>query len=109
MLALADQVTRLADLLPEAPPPAALLVRLLAALTREHHRLEVGDTAGLCRDLNGAWLHRHVHVTLAGGQGAINGHLEGIDPHGSLLLSKVPPAKCACCPPTGSNCSAKSF
>ena len=84
--ALADQVTRLADLLPEAPPPAALLVHLLATLTREHHRLEVGDTAGLCRDLNGAWLHRHVHVTLAGGQGAINGHLLGIDAHGSLLL-----------------------
>jgi BirA family biotin operon repressor/biotin-[acetyl-CoA-carboxylase] ligase len=88
-LALAGQVTRLADLLPEPPPPAALLVRLLAALTREHHRLENGDLAGLCRELNGAWLHRHVHVTLAGGRGAINGHLEAIDPYGSLLLSNT--------------------
>jgi BirA family biotin operon repressor/biotin-[acetyl-CoA-carboxylase] ligase len=84
--ALAGQVTRLADLLPEVPPAAALLVHLLAALTREHHRLESGDVAGLCRDLNGAWLYRHVHVTLAGGRGAINGRLEGIDPYGSLLL-----------------------
>lgn len=88
-LALAGQVTRLADLLPEPPPPAALLVRLLAALTREHHRLETGDMAGLCRELNGAWRHRHVHVTLAGGRGAINGQLEGIDPYGSLLLSNA--------------------
>jgi len=85
-LALAGLVTRLADLLPDPPAPAALLVRLLTALTMEHHRLETGDVAGLCRDLNGAWLHRHVHVTLAGGRGAINGHLEGIDPFGSLLL-----------------------
>ena len=84
--ALADQVSRLADLLPEPPPAATLLVRLLAALTREHHRLETGDAAGLCRDLNGSWLHRHVHVTLAGGRGAINGHLVGIDVHGSLML-----------------------
>jgi BirA family biotin operon repressor/biotin-[acetyl-CoA-carboxylase] ligase len=88
-LALAGQVTRLADLLPETPPPAALLVRLLAALTREHHRLEAGDATSLCRDLNGAWRHRHVHVTLAGGQGAINGHLEGIDAHGCLLLGAI--------------------
>jgi BirA family biotin operon repressor/biotin-[acetyl-CoA-carboxylase] ligase len=71
--ALATEVTR-------------LLVRLLAGLTREHHRLEVGDVAGLCRDLNAAWVYRHVHVTLASGQGAINGHFEGIDSHGSLLL-----------------------
>lgn len=85
--ALAGQVARLADLLPEAPPAAALLVRLLAALTREHHRLETGDIAGLCRDLNHAWLYRHVHVTMAGGQGAINGHLDGVDAHGSLLVS----------------------
>ena len=86
-IALADQIARLADLLPEAPPTAALLVRLLAALTREHHRLETGDIAGLCRDLNNAWLYRHVHVTITGGQGAINGHLDGIDAHGSLLVS----------------------
>ncbi|MDD2763695.1 MAG: biotin--[acetyl-CoA-carboxylase] ligase [Opitutaceae bacterium] len=84
--ALVDQVTRLADLLPEPPPAATLLARLLAALTHEHHRLETGDAAGLCRDLNGAWWHRHVHVTLSGGRGAINGHLVGIDAHGSLML-----------------------
>ena len=84
--ALATEVTRLADLLPAAPARAGLLVRLLAALTREHHRLEVGDVAGLCRDLNAAWVYRHAHVTLASGQGAINGHFEGIDSHGSLLL-----------------------
>jgi BirA family biotin operon repressor/biotin-[acetyl-CoA-carboxylase] ligase len=84
--ALATEVTRLADLLPAAPARAGLLVRLLAALTREHHRLEAGDLAGLCRDLNAAWVHRHVHVTLAAGQGAINGHFEGIDAHGRLLL-----------------------
>jgi BirA family biotin operon repressor/biotin-[acetyl-CoA-carboxylase] ligase len=86
-VALADQVARLADLLPEAPPTGALLVRVLAALTREYHRLEIGDIAGLCHDLNGAWLHRHVHVTITGGRGAINGHLDGIDAHGRLLLS----------------------
>jgi BirA family biotin operon repressor/biotin-[acetyl-CoA-carboxylase] ligase len=84
--ALTTEATRLADLLPATPARAGLLVRLLAALTREHHRLEAGDVAGLCRDLNAAWVHRHVHVTLAAGQGAINGHFEGIDSHGSLLL-----------------------
>jgi len=84
--ALLAEVTRLADLLPAAPDRAGVLVRLLAALTRQHHRLESGDHAGLCHDLNGAWIHRHVHVTLAGGEGACNGHLEGIDACGSLLL-----------------------
>jgi BirA family biotin operon repressor/biotin-[acetyl-CoA-carboxylase] ligase len=87
--ALAGTTARLADLLPAAPARAALLVRLLAALTREHHRLEAGDVAGLCRDLNAGWRYRHVHVTLAGGRGAINGRIEGIDPYGSLLLSSV--------------------
>jgi BirA family biotin operon repressor/biotin-[acetyl-CoA-carboxylase] ligase len=84
--ALATEVTRLADLLPVAPARVGLVVRLLAALTREHHRLEAGDFAGLCGDLNEAWIQRHVHVTLAAGQGAINGHFEGIDSHGRLLL-----------------------
>jgi BirA family transcriptional regulator, biotin operon repressor / biotin---[acetyl-CoA-carboxylase] ligase len=84
--ALTTEVTRLADLLPATPARAGLLVRLLAALTREHQRLEAGDFAGLCRELNATWVHRHVHVTLAAGQGAINGHFEGIDSHGRLLL-----------------------
>lgn len=84
--ALAGEVTRLNDLLPAAPARAALLVRLLAALTSEHHRLDSGDLAGLCRDLNATWVHRHVHVTLAAGQGLINGHFEGIDARGSLIL-----------------------
>jgi len=84
--ALATEATRLADLLPAAPARAALLVRLLAALTREHHRLEVGNFTGLCRDLNTAWVHRHVQVTLAAGRGVLNGHFDGIDSHGSLLL-----------------------
>jgi len=84
--ALRGETACLADLLPEAPPFTSLLVRVLAALTREHQRLESGDARGLCRDLNHAWLHRQVHVTLAGGLGAINGQLEGIDPAGALLL-----------------------
>ncbi len=90
---LAGQVTRLADLLPEAPAAAALVPPLLAALTREHHRLESGDAGELCRDLNAAWQLRHVHVTLIQtgsvppiGLGGINGHLEGVDRHGCLLL-----------------------
>jgi biotin-(acetyl-CoA carboxylase) ligase len=61
-------------------------VRLLDALTREHHRLETGDVSGLCRDLNGAWRYRQVQVTLAGGRGAVNGHLDGVDPAGALLV-----------------------
>jgi len=85
--ALAGQVTRLADILSPVPPRAALLMRLLAAVTREHHRIEAGEVAGLCCDLNGAWRHRHVHVTLAGGRGALHGLFNGIDPSGSLLLS----------------------
>jgi BirA family biotin operon repressor/biotin-[acetyl-CoA-carboxylase] ligase len=84
--ALANEATRLADLLPAIPARAELLVRLLAGLTREHHRLEIGDVAGLCGDLNAAWVHRHVHLTLAAGQGAINGHFEGVDSRGRLLL-----------------------
>ncbi len=91
---LAGQVVRLADLLPRPPAPAALVPRLLAALTREHHRLEAGDAGELCRDLNAAWQQRHVHVTLIQtgsvppiGLGGINGHLEGIDHRGCLLLS----------------------
>jgi BirA family biotin operon repressor/biotin-[acetyl-CoA-carboxylase] ligase len=84
--ALTTEVTRLADLLPVTPSRAGLLVRLLAALTREHQRIEAGDCAGLCRDLNAAWVHRQVQVTLAAGQGAIHGHFEGIDSHGRLLL-----------------------
>lgn len=85
--ALTGQVISLGDLLPAAPSFATLIVRLLAALTREHHRIESGDVAGLCCDLNHMWRHRHVHVTLVGGQGAINGHLEGIDPYGGLLVA----------------------
>lgn len=84
--ALVGEAACLADLLPDAPTFNHLLVQLLAALTREHQRLESGDARGLCRDLNRAWLNRHVHVTLAGGLGAINGQLEGIDPAGALLL-----------------------
>jgi len=90
---LAGQVVRLADLLPQPPPLAALLSRLLAALTREHHRLESGDAGAVCRDLNAAWRERHVHVTLIQtgsappiGLGGINGQLEGVDHHGCLLL-----------------------
>jgi BirA family biotin operon repressor/biotin-[acetyl-CoA-carboxylase] ligase len=83
---LGGEVVRLADLLPEPPSFTILLVRLLAALTREHHRLESGDACGLCRDLGSAWLHRRVEVILAGGVDAIDGHLEGVDPNGSLLL-----------------------
>jgi BirA family biotin operon repressor/biotin-[acetyl-CoA-carboxylase] ligase len=84
--ALSGEAARLADLLPETPVFTSLVVRLLAALTREHHRLESGGASGLCRDLDRAWLHRQVQVTLAGGLGAISGHLEGIDPAGALLL-----------------------
>ena len=91
--ALAGQVTRLADLLAGAPSPSALLPRLLAALTREHHRLETGEAGSLCRDLNAAWQHRHVHVTVVPsgsvppmGLGGINGCLEGVDHLGRLLL-----------------------
>jgi BirA family biotin operon repressor/biotin-[acetyl-CoA-carboxylase] ligase len=84
--ALSGEVVCLSDLLPETPPLESLLVRLLAALTREHHRLESGGAAVLCRDLNRAWLHRHVKVTLAGGLGAISGDIEGVDPVGALLL-----------------------
>jgi BirA family transcriptional regulator, biotin operon repressor / biotin---[acetyl-CoA-carboxylase] ligase len=84
--ALSGETVRLADLVPETPDPASLLVHLLVAMTREHHRLESGDASGLCRDLGNAWLHRHVRVTLAGGVGAIDGQLQGIDPTGALLL-----------------------
>ena len=45
---LTGDVARLADLLPAPPSRGDLLVRLLAALTREHHRLEIGDAGGLC-------------------------------------------------------------
>ncbi len=76
----------LADLRAEVPAPADLLVPVLAALTREHHRLEAGAAAALCRDLNQSWCHRQVHVTLAAGCGALKGRLEGIDTRGSLLL-----------------------
>jgi len=92
--ALAGHVTRLADLLTEWPPLPALVVRLLAALTREHHRLEAGDAGGLCRDLQTAWQHHPVHVTFAPtgpepptGRDALDGRLEGVDLDGSLLLS----------------------
>ncbi len=102
---LAGQVVRLADLLPEPPSLSALVARLLAALTREHHRLETGAAGDLCRDLNTTWQQRHVHVTLIQtgsvppiGLGGINGRLEGIDRRGCLLLSdqagdvhRVPP------------------
>jgi len=84
--ALQGQTVRLADLVPEIPSRTDLLAELLAALRREHGRLEAADTAGLCRDLNAAWQHRKIHVTLAGGRGALSGHLDGVDPHGSLLL-----------------------
>jgi BirA family transcriptional regulator, biotin operon repressor / biotin---[acetyl-CoA-carboxylase] ligase len=84
--ALQSEVARLADLLPAAPDRSAVLVRLLAALTREHHRLETGERGRLCRDLNTAWVHRHVHVCLVGSAGGLNGHLVGIDDAGSLLL-----------------------
>ena len=83
---LRGETARLADLLPEAPPLALLVVRLLAALTREHHRLESGDAGSLCRDLNDAWRHRQVQVTLAGCPDTITGQLEGIDPAGAVLL-----------------------
>jgi BirA family biotin operon repressor/biotin-[acetyl-CoA-carboxylase] ligase len=84
--ALAGEVTCLAELVPHPPSFTALIVRLLAALTREHHRLESGDAGGLCHDLNDAWSHRQVQVTLAGGNGAICGHLDGVDPAGALLV-----------------------
>jgi BirA family biotin operon repressor/biotin-[acetyl-CoA-carboxylase] ligase len=84
--ALASEVTCLADLLPRPPSFTALIVRLLAALTREHHRLELGDASGLCHELNDAWSHRLVQVTMAGGNGAILGHLDGVDPAGALLV-----------------------
>jgi BirA family biotin operon repressor/biotin-[acetyl-CoA-carboxylase] ligase len=84
--ALAGEVACLADLLPNPPPISALVVRLLAALTREHHRLESDDASGLCSELNGAWSHRQVQVTLSGGRGAIAGRLDGINPSGALLV-----------------------
>ena len=84
--ALAGEAACLADLLPRSPSFPALVVQLLAALTREHQRLESGDAAGLCRDLDAAWHHRQVLVTLAGRCGTIGGHLDGIDPSGALLL-----------------------
>ncbi len=84
--ALRGEVTRLVDLLPHPPLFPSLMVQLLAALTGEHHRLESGNAGGLCRDLNGAWGHRQVQVTLAGGNGIINGHLDGVDPSGALLV-----------------------
>ncbi len=83
---LAGEVACLASLLPQPPPFPALIVRLLAALTREHQRLESGDASGLCRDLNGAWCHRRVQVTLAGGRGTVDGDLDGVDPAGALLM-----------------------
>jgi BirA family biotin operon repressor/biotin-[acetyl-CoA-carboxylase] ligase len=83
---LAGEVACLADLLPNAPPVASLVTKLLAALTLEHHRLESGDAGGLCRELNGTWGHREVQVTLVGGQGAVSGRLDGIDSTGALLL-----------------------
>jgi biotin-(acetyl-CoA carboxylase) ligase len=84
--ALAGEVTCLAELVPHPPSFTALIVRLLAALTREHHRLELGDASGLCHELNDAWSHRLVQVTMAGGNGAILGHLDGVDPAGALLV-----------------------
>jgi BirA family biotin operon repressor/biotin-[acetyl-CoA-carboxylase] ligase len=84
--ALAGEVTCLADLLSHPPSFASLIVRFLAALTREHHRLESCDANGLCHDLNSAWCHRQVEVTLAGGRGAINGRLDGVDSAGALLV-----------------------
>jgi BirA family biotin operon repressor/biotin-[acetyl-CoA-carboxylase] ligase len=83
---LAGEVTCLADLLPHPPPFDALIERLLAALTREHHRLEAGGAGGLCRDLDGAWRHRRVQVTLAGGHGSVSGRLDRVDPAGALLV-----------------------
>jgi BirA family biotin operon repressor/biotin-[acetyl-CoA-carboxylase] ligase len=87
--ALAGEATCLADLLPGSPPISALVVRLLAALTREHHRLESGNAGGLCRELNGGWAHRQVRVTLCGGHGAVDGRLDGIDPTGALLVRDI--------------------
>jgi BirA family transcriptional regulator, biotin operon repressor / biotin---[acetyl-CoA-carboxylase] ligase len=84
--ALTGEVTCLADLLPRPPEFNALIVQLLAALTGEHQRLESGNAGGLCRDVNGAWHHRQVQVTLADGPGAINGHLDGVDSSGALLV-----------------------
>lgn len=84
--ALAGAVTCLADLLPQPPQFPALIVQFLAALTREHHRLESGDAGGLCRDLNSAWSHRQVQVTLAGGRDIVNGHMDGVDSAGALLV-----------------------
>ncbi len=83
---LSGEVACLADLVPTPPSFAALIIRLLAALTREHSRLESGDAAGLCRDLDDAWCHRKVQVTLAGGRGAIDGHMDGVDAAGALLM-----------------------
>ena len=91
--ALAGQVTRLAECVANPPAASALLVCLLTALTREHHRLEAGRADELCRDLNADWRHRHVHVTLAPSGsvppislGGINGRLEGVDRSGCLLV-----------------------
>ncbi len=84
--ALAGEVTRLADLVPELPTMAGLIERLLAALAAEHRRLAGGGVADLCRDLNQNWRHRRLQVSLASRPGALSGHFEGVDTTGNLLL-----------------------
>jgi BirA family biotin operon repressor/biotin-[acetyl-CoA-carboxylase] ligase len=84
--ALAGQAVRLADLLPAPPPPSDLFVLLLAALTREHHRLEGGDAAGLCLRLRDAWRPGPVQVTLTRGREPFAGSFEGVDAGGRLQV-----------------------
>lgn len=84
--ALADGVTRLADLLPDPPAAAELLPVLLTAVRREHRRLAAGRSAGLIRDLNHDWRQRRPTVALTVGNELVRGRFAGVDTRGRLRL-----------------------
>ncbi len=84
--ALVGTVTRLVELLPAAPPAAAVRDAVLTALRRAHGFLAAGRTAELVAGLAPYWRHLPVNVTLRPDGQTLAGTFAGIDPDGRLLL-----------------------
>jgi BirA family transcriptional regulator, biotin operon repressor / biotin---[acetyl-CoA-carboxylase] ligase len=83
---LADNSTRLADLLPAIPDLESLSVLVLDALSDAHQAMLKGGLSNAVREINAHWAaKRPVEITLIAG-GTIGGRFIGLDPDANLRI-----------------------